>query len=75
MREDAREIGRRERVNAVQHSFDCLCTECEVHREQSSHDAEINRIADALGMDTESETPTIEAIVAEIKLLKKDRWL
>ena len=57
------------------HDYNCLCTECEIAREQSSHDAEINRIADALGMDTgdsgdSGETPTIEEIVAEIRKLR-----
>jgi hypothetical protein len=54
----------------VQHEFNCLCTQCEVQREQHSHDAEITRIADALGLDTSSETPTIEEIVEEIKVVK-----
>jgi len=60
------------------HDYNCLCTECEIAREQSSHDAEINRIADALGLeDLTGANVTVEEIIAEIKRFRAghEAWL
>jgi alcohol dehydrogenase class IV len=53
------------------HDERCLCGECEVMREQSSHDAEIERIAEALGMDTSAQSATIEEIIVAIRELQQ----
>ena len=49
------------------HDERCLCTQCEVAREQRSHDSEIDRIADALNL---LGGTTVEDIITEIRRLR-----
>jgi hypothetical protein len=49
------------------HDERCLCAECEIGREKQSHDSEVERIANALGLP---DWATIEEIVAEIRALQ-----